>query len=194
MPASTPPLCKAARMLGALPTFRMLTSLAGSRLRLRSAIFEAVSEELPGWVMPTFLPLSASALVISGRVYSEKKMVEVGAATYTRSAPWTSAWIACSPSTMICAWPEISAAVGLWPLEMYWRSTSSPFLSKMPWSLATQEGICVALRAMYATVILSLPPAAGVDELPEEDGDWQAVRISPSATSRAERIEEYRVG
>src|SRR5207244_8120634 len=65
------------------------------------------------------------------------------------------------PPADACTWPA-STAVNAFELAMYCRSTSSPFLAKMPDSRATHNERLSAIRLLYAMPIFLPGPAVGV--------------------------------
>src|SRR5262245_12492937 len=56
---------------------------------------------------------------------------------------------AAPPPSAMCTSPASTAGT-VWALWMYSSSASSPYLSKMPASSATQVGACAAVSSLYA--------------------------------------------
>src|SRR5437899_757389 len=83
-------------------------------------------------------------------------------ATTTTSAPLAVPLMTSDPPTADAwTWPA-SSAVNAFELAMYCRSTSSPFLAKMPASRATHSDKLSAIRLLYAMPIFLAGPAVGV--------------------------------
>src|SRR4030081_3252869 len=107
-------------------------------------------------------------------------------ATTTTSAPLAVPLMTSDPPPEDAwTWPA-NSAVKAFELAMYCRSTSSPFLAKMPDSRATHSDKLSAIRLLYATPIFLAGPAVAVRTMVGAAG-WAAGAQAASTTPTPNR-------